>query len=88
VKEVTSDEQPHYSMKEHFDFVELHMLLLEIASVLLVKGGRLVFLFHTDDEEPAEKNKFPEHDDFEFIRSSRDPLTKKRARHLITMVRK
>jgi len=47
-----------------------------------------VFLFHTDDEKPAEENKFPEHPKLEFVRSSRDGLTRHRARHLITMKKK
>jgi tRNA (guanine10-N2)-methyltransferase len=67
--------------------VELHIHLIEIAAKLLVKGGKLVFLFHTDDRESAEKNKFPEHPAFQFVRSSRNGLTKDRARHLITMVK-
>ena len=83
-----TEEQPYFGQKEHFDFVELHDHLVHIASILLRKGGHLVFLFHTDDDEPAEKNKFPEHPDMEFLRSSRDWLTKKRAGHLITMRRK
>jgi hypothetical protein len=62
--------------------------LLANAAKLLRPGGRLVFLFHTDTSLPPEKNKFPEHPEFEFICSSEDNLTKCRARHLITMVRK
>ena len=79
---------PYFPQKDHFDFVELHDHLVEIASKLLVPGGRLVFLFHTDEEQAAEKNKFPEHPDFDLIRSSKDILTKFRARHLLTMVKK
>ena len=60
-KEATDADQPYYGMKEHFDFVELHEHLLSVAASLLKPGGRLVFLFHTDDEQPPEKNKFPEH---------------------------
>jgi hypothetical protein len=89
VKENTNTENgEHFSMKEHFDFVELHDLLLEVASHLLRPGGRLVYLFHTDDEKPAAENKFPEHPELTFLRSSRDVLTKHRARHLITMLKK
>lgn len=66
------EEEPHFAQKEHFDFCELHDHLLHIAALLLRPGGRLVFLFHTDDEKPAEENKFPEHPQLEFIRSSRD----------------
>ena len=62
--------------------------MLDHASVQLRPGGLLVFLFHTDEEYTEEQNKFPEHPDFEFIRSSKDRLTKARARHLITMKRK
>ena len=79
---------PHYSQKEHYDFMELHEHLIEISSNLLVEGGRLVYLFHTDDRESEEKNKFPEHPSFQFIRSSKDILTKNRARHLITMIKR
>ena len=54
-------EEPYFSQKEHFDFVELHDHLLDIAATLLVSGGRLVFLFHTDEEESEQKNRFPTH---------------------------
>ena len=81
-------EQPHFAQKEHYDFVELHEHLLDLGALLLRPGGKLVFLFHTDDEAPPEKNKFPEHPSLEFIRSSRNGLTKHRARHLITMRKK
>ncbi len=61
VAEEQQEPQPYYSQKEHFDFVELHDHLLDVASTLLVKGGRLVFLFHTDDSHSVEKNTFPTH---------------------------
>jgi tRNA (guanine10-N2)-methyltransferase len=85
-KELATGE--HFAMKEHYDFVELHLHLIDVASQLLKPGGRLVYLFHTDDREPDEKNTFPEHPSFIFVRSSRDILTKNRARHLITMEKK
>ena len=75
-------------MKEQYDVNEIYDDLLDHASKLLRKGGRLVFLFHTDAENPPEKNKFPEHPAFEFICSSENGLTKHRSRHLITMVKK
>ena len=89
-KEVKESDEPlpYFSQKEHYDFVELHEHLLHIASILLRPGGKLVFLFFTDDEKPAEENKFPEHEDFVFLRSSKDSLTKHKSRHLITMERK
>ena len=87
-KETTDADQPYFGQKEHFDFVELHEHLLDVAAALLKPGGKLVFLFHTDDENPPEKNKFPEHPALQFVRSSKDKLTKVRARHLITMVKK
>jgi len=49
-KEANDGDQPYYGQKEHFDFVELHEKLLDVASILLKPGGRLVFLFHTDEE--------------------------------------
>ena len=48
-------------------------------------NGRIVFLYHTDEEHTEEENKFPSHPQFEFISSSKDILTHTRARHLITM---
>lgn len=78
---------PHYSMKEHYEVLSVYGDLLENASKILRPGGRLVFLFHTDQSLPAEKNKFPEHRAFEFVCSSENNLTKYRARHLITLVR-
>lgn len=79
---------PRYAQTEHFDFVELHEHLLHVSALLLRPGGHLVFLFHTDEEHSAEKNRFPEHPQMEFVRSSKDVLTRLRARHLITMRRK
>lgn len=58
------EQEPHYSMKEHYEVTSVYEDLLVNASRLLRKGGRLVFLFHTDASLPNEKNKFPEHPDF------------------------
>jgi hypothetical protein len=82
------EEEPHFSMKEHYDVLKVYSDLLENASKIIRKGGRIVFLYHTDMSLPAERNKFPEHPDFEFVCSSENNLTKYRARHLITMIRK
>ena len=89
-KEVRESDEvlPYFSQKEHFDFVELHEHLLHVASILLRPGGRLVFLFFTDEEASPEKNKFPEHPAFDFERSSKDQLTKFKARHLLTLRKK
>ena len=82
------ESETHYAMKEQYDFCELHEHLLHIAARLLRPGGLLVFLFHTDDEKSEEENRFPEHPQLEFVRSSRDGLTRARSRHLITMRKK
>ena len=79
---------PHFSMKEHYDVLKVYDDLLLNASRILRPGGRLVFLFHTDKSVPEEKNRFPTHPAFEFISSSENNLTKCRARHLITMIKK
>ena len=52
---------------------------------MLKPGGRVVFLWHTDDEKSEEENRFPDHPLLEFVSSSKDVLTKFRARVLITM---
>jgi len=44
-----TEDMPYFGMKEHFDFVELHEHLLDLAAILLRPGGHLVFLFHTDE---------------------------------------
>ena len=75
-------------MKEQYDTQKLYADLLEIANQLLKPEGKIVFLFHTDESLPMEKNRFPEHEAFEFICSSKNDLTKYRARHLITMKKK
>lgn len=75
-------------MKEHYDFNKVYSDLVDNAAKLLRRGGRLVFLFHTDQSLPAERNKFPEHPEMEFVCSSENNLTKYRARHLITMIKK
>lgn len=51
-------------MKERYHIPKIYEDLLNNASFLLKKGGRLVFLFHTDSSLPPENNKFPEHPDF------------------------
>lgn len=80
--------EPYFAQKEHFDFVELHDHLLDVAATLLVQGGRLVFLFHTDESTlENEKARFPKHPLLRLVRSSRDKLTKSRARHLLTMIK-
>ena len=75
-------------MKEHYDVHKVYSDLLENAAKILKKGGRLVFLYHTDTSLPPERTRFPEHGEFEFISSSENNLTKCRARHLITMIKK
>jgi len=72
-------------MKKQYSQQDIYFDLLSHASVQLRPGGLIVYLFHTDDDYTEEQNKFPEHPDFKFIRSSKDKLTKTRARHLITM---
>ncbi len=79
---------PHYSMKEHYDVLKVYTDLMENASKILRPGGKLVYLFHTDQSLPEEKNKFPSHPEFEMVCSSENNLTKYRARHLITFIRK
>jgi tRNA G10 N-methylase Trm11 len=75
-------------MKDHYETHNLYYDLLAHASKLLKPNGRIVFLYHTDTSLPDDKNKFPEHPDFEFVCSSINDLTKCRARHLITMIKK
>lgn len=85
-KSEKDQEEPYFAQKEHFDFIELHDHLLDIAATLLCPGGRLVFLFHTDEPTFEEEfARFPKHPQLKFITSARDQLTKQRARHLITM---
>ena len=79
------DDAFHASMKKQYSQKDIYFDLMDHASKLLRPGGILVFLFHTDDEYTAEENKFPEHEAFTFQRSSKDRLTKSRARHLITL---
>lgn len=51
------EDKPYYSQKSAFHFDSLHNHLLEIASKLLVSGGRLVFLYHTDENGNLEAEK-------------------------------
>ncbi|CAI2370942.1 unnamed protein product [Moneuplotes crassus] len=75
------------SKKENYGTNEIYHKLLEIASLLLKLGGRLVFLFHTDTEYSSELNEFPTHPCFEFVHSCENPLMRKRSRHSIKMVK-
>ena len=77
----------HASMKEQYAQKDIYADTLDLGSKLLRIGGRIVFLWHTDDEKSDEENKFPEHPSFEFVCSSKDVLTKHRARWLITMTK-
>jgi len=72
-------------MKEQYAQKDIYADLLDHASKMLKPGGRVVFLWHTDDEKSEEENRFPAHTGLEFVCSSKDVLTKFRARHLITM---
>ena len=42
--------EPYFAQKEHFDLVKLHYHLLDVVGTLLVPGRRIVFLFHTEDQ--------------------------------------
>ena len=75
-------------MKRQYGQADIYSDLLLSGSRLLRPNGRIVFLYHTDDQKTEEENRFPEHPDFEFVCSSKDTLTHSRARHLITMKRK
>lgn len=63
---------------------DIYYDILDNASKMLRVGGRIVFLYHTDDTHTEEENAFPSHKAFEIVCSSKDILTKHRARHLIT----
>jgi tRNA G10 N-methylase Trm11 len=75
-------------MKEQYAQKDIYADLLDHASKMLKPGGRVVFLWHTDDEKSEEDNRFPSHPGLEFVISSKDVLTKFRARHLVTMRKK
>ena len=88
VPEMNEEEkQPHFPMKETYEYTTVYQDLLINASKLLRVGGRVVFLFHTDQSLPEEKNRFPAHELFEQIAASENPLTKARSRWCITMVK-
>lgn len=75
----------HGAIKEQYSQKDIYGDLLENASKLLRPRGRIVFLFHNDEEKSEEENRFPEHPSFELVSASKDILTKKRCRFLITM---
>ena len=75
----------HASMKEQYSQKDIYLDLLQNASSMLKPGGRIVYLFHNDDEKSEEENRFPAHPLFRFICASKDVLTKHRSRFLITM---
>jgi hypothetical protein len=75
-------------MPDGFDVGEIYQSLLRLGENYLRVGGRLVFLFHTDDEKPAEENIIPSSEAFNLISDSCEGLTKHRARHLITLEKK
>ena len=63
---------------------DIYYDILDNAAQRLRSGGRVVFLYHTDDTHTDEENAFPEHPGYSIVCSSKDILTKHRARHLIT----
>ena len=71
-----------------FDVSTIYSALLSLGAEHLKPGGRLVFLFHTDESVEAGRNVFPEHPAFTFIDSSQNEITKHRVRHLITLEKK
>jgi len=76
------------TIKMQYKPKDIYNDLLVNASKMLKSEGRVVFLWHTDDRNTEEENAFPSHPDFDLVCSSRDGLTKNRARHLITLQRK
>ena len=76
-----------FTKKESYGVNQIYYTLLKSASKLLKKGGRLVFLFHTDIEYPPEFNEFPTHPCFELVHACENPLMRKRSRHSIKMVK-
>ena len=58
-----------FTKKQSYGVNKIYDTLLRIASKLLKKGGRLVFLFHTDVSYPPEYNEFPKHPCFELVHS-------------------
>jgi len=58
-----------FTKKESYGINKIYKTLFTIATKSLKLGGKLVFLFHTDTEYPAEYNKFPEHPCFEMVHS-------------------
>ena len=75
-------------MKEQYSQKDIYSDLLDHSAKMLKPGGRVVFLWHIDDERTPEENKIPENDFLEFVNSSKDSLTKTRARLLITLKKK
>lgn len=71
-----------------FSVSTIYAALLQLGVDHLRVGGRLVFLFHTDESVEAERNLFPEHPAFDFVSASQNELTKHRVRHLITLEKK
>mmetsp|Transcript_35084 Transcript_35084/g.34753 ORF Transcript_35084/g.34753 Transcript_35084/m.34753 type:complete len:132 (+) Transcript_35084:192-587(+) len=76
-----------FTKKESYGINQIYHKLLKIASFLLKKGGKLVFLFHTDIEYPPEVNEYPTHPCFELVHACENPLMRKRSRHSIKMVK-
>lgn len=76
-----------FTKKQNYGVNEIFYKLLMIASYLLKKGGRLVFLFHTDIEYDPEHNKIPTHPCFELVHSCENPLMRKRSRHSVKMIK-
>lgn len=80
--------QFHASMTQRYHQRDIYSDLLENAAKMLRPGGRITFLWHIDEQHTEEENRFPHHSDFDFICSSKDILTKTRARCLITLRKK
>ena len=75
-------------MTEKYEQKDIYTDLLINASKMLKPGGRITFLWHIDDQHSEEENRFPSHPSFDFVCSSKDALTKHRARVLITLKKK
>ena len=52
-------------MCKQYAVQQIYYDILDNASKMLRSGGRIVFLYHTDDTLSDEENKFPEHDAFQ-----------------------
>ena len=72
---------------DKFCLNEIYQALLDLGQDHLKQGGRLVYLFHSENDSQQVETQFVECDGYRFVDSSENEIAKNRVRHCVTLER-